>query len=82
MCLFPSWGKRTHKLQKYARAGSKYDLWKNMQQSWKDYPAEKIERAWQNRKLSMMEAIRLKGGNNYNIPHVTKAQRANLLPPL
>ena len=45
------------------------------------YKPYELERAWQNRKLVMQKIIEPKGGNRFNIPHITAAERAALLPP-
>lgn len=82
LCLFASWARRNHKFQRHARGGDKRDLWKNIQHSWSEYPADLIERAFQNRELALREIIRLDGGNKFNIPHVKPAVRAKLLAPI
>ena len=81
LCVFSSWARRNHKLQRHARAGDKWALWANMQRSWAEYPPEKIERAFQNRKLALQKIIELKGGNRFQIPRVSPDVREKLLAP-
>ena len=81
LCLFASWSRRNHKLQLHNSGCSKHCLWENVKKSWGEYPAaELFERAFQNRKLALQEIIKHKGGNRFDIPHISKAKRAKLLP--
>ena len=70
---------KTHKLQRQAKTGNKYDLWTNVRAVWADYEVTKLERAWQNRELALRQAIATKGGNEWNIPHVEPVVRTKLL---
>ena len=78
LCLFRSWASRNHRLQKFCRAGDKPALDDNVRKSWADYPADLIEKAFQNKSLVMQQIIKFKGGNRFNVPHTSAADRAAL----
>ena len=40
--------------------------------------ADKIEKAFQNKSLVMQQIIKFKGGNRFNVPHTSAADRAAL----
>ena len=80
LCLFSSWGRRNHELQLHTGASNTYHLWNNIQTSWADYPPEKLERAFQTRKIALQMMIEHRGGNRFDIRHISKAKRAKLLP--
>ena len=80
LCLFNSWGRRNHELQLHNDARTIYQLWKNILSTWADYPSEKLERAFQTRKIALQMMIEHRGGNRFDIRHISKVKRAKLLP--
>ena len=80
LCLFNSWGRRNHELQLHNDARTIYELWESIQATWANYPPEKLERSFQTRKIALQCIIERKGGNRFNIKHISKAKRDKLLP--
>ena len=73
-----SWARRNHKFQKFTAAGDIEGLVANVWKTWGEYPQETIERAFQNLSLVYRKCIELKGGNHFEIPHLTPGERAKL----
>lgn len=82
LALLGSLACRNHRLQKLCRVGDKGALWKNLLQAWREYPPALIEKAFVDKALCIDEIKRLGGGNYYECPHATQAERAARLPPL
>ena len=80
LCLFSPWGRRNHELQLHNGSRTIYELWGNIQSTWASYPPEKLERSFQTRKNALQCMIGHKGGNRFNIKHISKAKRDKLLP--
>lgn len=78
LCLFRSWASRNHRRQKFARAGDKPALDDNVRNSWAEYPADKIEKAYQNKSLVLQQIMKFNGGNRFNVPHTSVADRTSL----
>ena len=58
------------------------DLVANVEQSWAEYPAEKIDRAFQNKALTIDRIIEYQGGNRFEVPHVSADAREARLPAM
>ena len=82
LSVFNSWCRRNHKLQKYAKHKGKEALMDNLEKSWAEYPAEILERAFQNKCLVIDQIIKYKGGNYFRVPHVTEEAREKRCPSL
>ena len=82
LCVFNSWCRRNHKLQKFAKHKGKEVLMDNLEKSWAEYPAEILERAWQNKCLVIDQIIKYNGGNYFRVPHVSEEAREKRCPSL
>ena len=50
----------------------------NVQKTWVEYPQESIERSFQNLSLVHRKVTEHKGGNHFEIPHLSAEERAQL----
>lgn len=79
LCIFRSWAARNHKLQKFCRANDLDALWANIQETWAGYPVEVVKRSWINKSLILRGIKKAKGGNFFNVPHVSEEPRSQII---
>ena len=60
--------KRFRKMQKHARVGDMEKLDENVKQTWREYDAATITRAWQTKTLVLHEIVKVREGNSYKLP--------------
>ena len=83
LCIFSSWARRHHHLQKHALTGDLKQLWENIQEVfWNGLDTDMINRSWQNLVWTLRRVVELKGGNHVTMKHLTAAERLALLPPI
>ena len=83
LCIFSSWARRHHHLQKHALTGDLKQLWENIQEVfWNGLDTDMINRSWQNLVWILRRVVELKGGNHVTMKHLTAAERLALLPPM
>lgn len=80
IALFPALKHRSHPIQKHLRFYDVDGLWRGVQHVWEQFDTNLIEKAWQDRTLNLHEIIMRDGGNEFEVPHVSAAQRALLVP--
>jgi hypothetical protein len=78
--LFPSMSARSRPLQKHLGFFDVEALWKAVQDIWDQFDGATIERTWQDRTLNLREIIKHSGNNEFEVPHVSPAVRAALVP--
>lgn len=82
IAIFPSMSARSHRIQKHNSFFDKDALYEAVLDVWDNYDAPTIERAWQDRALLFDEIIRTNGDNEFEVPHVSKDERAARMPAL
>lgn len=78
--LFPSMSARSRPQQKHLGFFDVDALWKAVLDIWDQFDGATIERTWQDRTLNLREIIKHKGNNEFEVPHVSPAVRAALVP--
>ena len=79
--LFRSLASRVHRIHRTNRKGGAKQLWASLQQIWADYDRETLEKIHVCHQLMCKQAIAQNGGNFFECPHATDAEKLALLPP-
>jgi hypothetical protein len=69
LAIFPSMSRRFNKLQKHEKVSDLDRLAANARQTWNDFPADVLTKAWSTKTNVLKAIIKAKGGNDFKLPH-------------
>jgi hypothetical protein len=69
LAIFPSMSRRFNKLQKHEVVSDLDRLAANARQTWDDFPTDVLTKAWSTKTNVLKAIIKVKGRNNFKLPH-------------